>query len=239
MHVHVYLHTHTHMHTHMRTHAHMRTRFALAAARLVRRDARLLVPLLQRVALRGAAAHRHGGRLRSGRAGHAARRRPSPLTTGPTPSPDPCPSRGREQVKLRDDVARRGLSLVVLAEWHHPAVLSSVRFFDENTHAWMEPVTGGANLPALNELLGPLGVAFGSRVLPGDRTPILTLATRHLPPTTPHVPLRWCAASCVTMGASRPSPLARPSRGSRRAAGCCACRRCTTRRLRSRRRSAG
>ena len=32
----------------------------------------------------------------------------------------------------------------------------------------MEPVTGGANLPALNELLGPLGVSFGSHVLRGE-----------------------------------------------------------------------
>ena len=88
-------------------------------------------------------------------------------------------------------MARRGLSLVVLGEWHQPTVLRSVRFFDENTHAWMEPITGGANLPALNELLSPLGVAFGSRVLRGERTLTLTLTltTCHLPLTTHHLPL--------------------------------------------------
>ena len=78
-------------------------------------------------------------------------------------------------------MARRGLSLVVLGEWHNPAVLRSVRFFDDNTHAWMEPITGGANLPALNELLGPLGVAFGSQVCHDERTLTLTLTTYDLP----------------------------------------------------------
>ena len=120
-----------------------------------------------------------------------------------------------EVAKLHADVLLRGLSVVVLAEWHnagvmkavskraraqaslfslslssvgrppttqrhegdhrlmattspHPPPQQQVRFFDANTHAWMEPVTGGANLPALNELLGPLGVSFGSHVLRGE-----------------------------------------------------------------------
>ena len=107
------------------------------------------------------------------------------LTTDPDPdrtsSPNPDPERDPKQAKLHDDVARRGLSLVVLGEWHNPAVLRSVRFFDDNTHAWMEPITGGANLPALNELLGPLGVAFGSQVCHDERTLTLTLTTYDLP----------------------------------------------------------
>ncbi len=32
------------------------------------------------------------------------------------------------------------------------------------------PVTGGANVPALNELLAPWGIAFGDTVLEGDYT---------------------------------------------------------------------
>ena len=62
----------------------------------------------------------------------------------------------------------RGLSLVVLADWYNPAVMKSLRFFDENTQSWWTPVTGGANVPALNELLGPFGVAFGDAVLRGE-----------------------------------------------------------------------
>jgi hypothetical protein len=30
----------------------------------------------------------------------------------------------------------------------------AVRFYDENTRLWWIPDTGGANIPALNELLG-------------------------------------------------------------------------------------
>jgi hypothetical protein len=36
---------------------------------------------------------------------------------------------------------------------------------DENTRQWWVPVTGGANVPALNELLSTWGIAFGDVVL--------------------------------------------------------------------------
>ena len=45
-----------------------------------------------------------------------------------------------------------------------------VKFFDENTRQWWIPVTGGANVPALNELLATWGIAFGDTVLEGDFT---------------------------------------------------------------------
>ena len=32
--------------------------------------------------------------------------------------------------------------------------MKKVRFFDENTRLWWVPDTGGANIPALNDLLG-------------------------------------------------------------------------------------
>ena len=61
-----------------------------------------------------------------------------------------------EASKLRADVIHHGLSVIVLADWYNAAVAKSLRFYDDNTHAWWTPITGGANVPALNgSLPGP------------------------------------------------------------------------------------
>lgn len=70
--------------------------------------------------------------------------------------------------KLRDDVVNRGLGLVVFADWYNVDSMVKMRFFDDNTRSWWTPITGGANIPALNELLAPFGIAFGNRILNGD-----------------------------------------------------------------------
>ncbi|KAJ6794314.1 subtilisin-like protease SBT6.1 isoform X1 [Iris pallida] len=75
----------------------------------------------------------------------------------------------REEIdKLRDDVVYGGLGLAVFAEWYNVDSMVKMRFFDDNTRSWWTPVTGGANIPALNELLAPLGVAFGDKILNGE-----------------------------------------------------------------------
>ncbi|KAM3207787.1 hypothetical protein ACQJBY_062826 [Aegilops geniculata] len=70
--------------------------------------------------------------------------------------------------KLRDDVVHKGLGLAVFAEWYHVDTMVKMTFFDENTRSWWSPLTGGANIPALNELLAPFGIAFGDKILSGD-----------------------------------------------------------------------
>ncbi|KAJ8749806.1 hypothetical protein K2173_013209 [Erythroxylum novogranatense] len=70
--------------------------------------------------------------------------------------------------KLRDDVINTGLGLAVFAEWYNVDTIVKMRFFDDNTRSWWTPVTGGANIPALNDLLAPFGIAFGDKVLNGD-----------------------------------------------------------------------
>ncbi|XP_027358278.1 subtilisin-like protease SBT6.1 isoform X3 [Abrus precatorius] len=70
--------------------------------------------------------------------------------------------------KLRDDVINTGLGLAVFAEWYNVDTMVKMRFFDDNTRSWWTPVTGGANIPALNDLLAPFGIAFGDRILNGD-----------------------------------------------------------------------
>jgi len=43
-----------------------------------------------------------------------------------------------------------------------------IKFFDENTKQWWMPVTGGSNIPALNDLLAPYGISLGSNVYYGE-----------------------------------------------------------------------
>ncbi|KNA22459.1 hypothetical protein SOVF_033990 [Spinacia oleracea] len=72
--------------------------------------------------------------------------------------------------KLREDILNTGLGLVVFAEWYNVETMVKMRFFDDNTRSWWTPVTGGANVPALNDLLAPFGIAFGDKILNGDFT---------------------------------------------------------------------
>lgn len=51
---------------------------------------------------------------------------------------------------------------------YNTKVMSAIKFYDENTKAWWSPVTGGANIPAMNELLSPFGLCFGDAVLRGE-----------------------------------------------------------------------
>lgn len=69
--------------------------------------------------------------------------------------------------KLRDDVMNYGLGLAVFAEWYNVHTMVRMRFFYDNTRSWWTPVTGGANIPAINDLLAPFGIAFGDKILNG------------------------------------------------------------------------
>ena len=75
-----------------------------------------------------------------------------------------------EIAKLREDVEKHGLSLIVVADWYNVEVMKKVKFYDENTRQWWMPDTGGANVPALNELLAPWNMAFSDEVYEGDYT---------------------------------------------------------------------
>ncbi|XP_064467779.1 membrane-bound transcription factor site-1 protease-like isoform X2 [Ornithodoros turicata] len=73
-----------------------------------------------------------------------------------------------EIAKLRKDVEATGLSLVVFADWYNTSVMRKVKFFDENTRQWWVPDTGGANVPALNDLLASWEISLGDEVFEGD-----------------------------------------------------------------------
>ncbi|KAL0019909.1 hypothetical protein WJX77_006101 [Trebouxia sp. C0004] len=70
--------------------------------------------------------------------------------------------------KLKDDVEKEGMGLIVFGEWYNVDTMIKMKFFDDNTRSWWTPVTGGANVPALNDLLSPFGIAFGDAILEGQ-----------------------------------------------------------------------
>jgi len=69
---------------------------------------------------------------------------------------------------LKHDIEIEGLNVIVFADWYNVEAMKKIKFFDENTHQWWTPATGGANIPALNDLLEPYGIAFGDRIYNGE-----------------------------------------------------------------------
>ncbi len=74
----------------------------------------------------------------------------------------------REEIEKLFLDFQNGLSLIIFADWYNVTVMRKVKFFDENTRQWWLPVTGGTNIPALNELLSPWGIALGDQVFEGS-----------------------------------------------------------------------
>jgi hypothetical protein len=66
------------------------------------------------------------------------------------------------------DVETHGLGLLLFPEWYSEESMSRMHFFDDNTRSWWVPVTGGSNIPAVNDLVAPFGLAFGDTVLHGS-----------------------------------------------------------------------
>ncbi len=58
--------------------------------------------------------------------------------------------------------------MIVFGEWYNNNVIKKIKFYDENTRQWWLPDTGGANVPALNDLMKSWGVQFSDEVFEGD-----------------------------------------------------------------------
>lgn len=57
----------------------------------------------------------------------------------------------------------------MFADWYNVTVMQKVKFYDENTRQWWVPNTGGANIPALNNLLFEnWKIAFSDKVMRGQ-----------------------------------------------------------------------
>ena len=44
--------------------------------------------------------------------------------------------------KLKKDVEKEGLGLIVFGEWYNVDTMIKMKFFDDNTRSWWTPVTG-------------------------------------------------------------------------------------------------
>ena len=62
--------------------------------------------------------------------------------------------------KIYEDVKHKGLSLIIFADWYNTSVIKAAKFYDENTRKWWTPLTGGANIPALNGIINIIIIKF-------------------------------------------------------------------------------
>ena len=87
-----------------------------------------------------------------------------------------------EVTQLAAYVQEDGLGVVVFADWYSDNMKRKVEFFDDNTHSLWRPLTGGANVPALNRLLTPYGIGLSTtRVVTGVSPPPHHDAAGHSP----------------------------------------------------------
>lgn len=69
--------------------------------------------------------------------------------------------------KFREDVAEKGLSVLVFADWYNTTVMKEMQQCNPDTSTLWMPDTGGSNVPALNELLEGFGIELSDKVYEG------------------------------------------------------------------------
>ncbi|CAI5716077.1 unnamed protein product [Peronospora destructor] len=70
-----------------------------------------------------------------------------------------------EIVALQAAVKYSNVSLIGFADWYDDRMLDSLELFDTSTLSKWHAIIGGANIPAINELLQDFHIAFGSGVV--------------------------------------------------------------------------
>ncbi|GMF65069.1 unnamed protein product [Phytophthora lilii] len=70
-----------------------------------------------------------------------------------------------EVVALQAAIKYSNVSLIVFADWYDNRMLDSLELFDTSTLSKWHAITGGANIPAINELLHDFHIAFGDGVV--------------------------------------------------------------------------
>jgi len=72
--------------------------------------------------------------------------------------------------KLHTDIEKNDLSVLVISDWYNEEVIDKIKFFDDGSKQWWTPVTGGSNIPAINDLLQNYHISFGKIVYDGKVT---------------------------------------------------------------------
>ncbi|GAB9474371.1 Membrane-bound transcription factor site-1 protease [Globisporangium polare] len=67
-----------------------------------------------------------------------------------------------EIVALQQAIKYENVSLIVFADWYDDEVLDTMDMFDTSTLSNWHAITGGANIPALNNLLRDFNIEFGA-----------------------------------------------------------------------------
>ncbi|KAG7391689.1 Membrane-bound transcription factor site-1 protease [Phytophthora pseudosyringae] len=70
-----------------------------------------------------------------------------------------------EVVALQAAIKYSNVSLIVFADWYDNRMLDSLELFDTSTLSKWRAITGGSNIPAINELLNDFHIAFGDGVV--------------------------------------------------------------------------
>lgn len=91
-----------------------------------------------------------------------------------------------EIAKVVYDMKETGIGVLIIADWYDADVMRTMRVFDSAAKRWWSPVTGGANLVALNDLVRPFGVEFASGVWDGE----VRFGDRYLP---------YCSGTSISM----------------------------------------
>ncbi|XP_049851003.1 membrane-bound transcription factor site-1 protease-like [Schistocerca gregaria] len=69
--------------------------------------------------------------------------------------------------KLKIDLKQNGLSLALFADWYDENVMREKSYFDDNMKHWINPITAGSNIPAINQLLLDFDIQLGNNVYIG------------------------------------------------------------------------
>lgn len=73
-----------------------------------------------------------------------------------------------EVAKLVEDIQLHQLSVVMIGDWYNVDVMKKINFYDDNAKQWWTPLTGGANVPAINNLFEKFGIMLGNSVYDGE-----------------------------------------------------------------------
>ncbi|RLN96703.1 hypothetical protein BBJ28_00006509 [Nothophytophthora sp. Chile5] len=78
-----------------------------------------------------------------------------------------------EIVALQAAVKYSNVSLIVFADWYDDRMLDSLALFDTSTLSKWHAITGGANIPAINQLLHEFHIVFGDGVVSSSSVSLL------------------------------------------------------------------
>eukprot|EP01041_Mallomonas_annulata_P003854 gene3854-7686_t len=72
--------------------------------------------------------------------------------------------------KLENDMRYNNLSVLIIGDWYDEQLLREASFMDDNTQSMWYPITGGANMHAINSLINRFDASLGMQAFSGRFT---------------------------------------------------------------------